>query len=88
MSINRVWNALGPLEARDAFAAHIADYHPRIAAVVNAIDTARHTDSGAAAVWNDRMAAWRTACLRVVTLLDAAGLLAERWSGKRAADLM
>jgi AcrR family transcriptional regulator len=82
------------LEAPDALSAlrewtrHLARYHPRILAVVRAVDRARRTDADAAALWEHAMGAWHQACHTLAEALSREGLLADPWTVDGAADLL
>lgn len=87
-SLARIWDAPSALAALDGFAAHVADYHGRIAAAVEAADRARRVDEAAGTVYADRMQAWRDVCRRIVEWLDREAFLAAGWSVGEAADLL
>lgn len=84
----RIWDAPDAYAALDAFTRHVAEYHPRIAATVRAVDGARRTDPDAAALWSDRMDAWHGMCRRLAEWLHRDGVLAERYSVEEAADVL
>lgn len=87
-SLRRVDDAADGGAALDAWAAHVAAFHPRVLAVDAALRRVRDTDPGAAAhvarVDRDQLAA----CRRVTDRLAAEGVLADAWSPARAAELL
>lgn len=77
----------GP-SALDAWATHVARYHARIRPVAQAVDRARRTDEGAAALWSRAMTNWHRACRALAGRLAEEGLLSAPWTAETAADLL
>jgi len=87
-SLQRVDDAPDAGAALNAWATHVATFHPRVLAVDTALRRVRDTDPDAAAhvarVDDDQLAA----CRRVADRLAADGVLADVWPPPRAAELL
>jgi AcrR family transcriptional regulator len=87
-SLQRVDDAPDAGAALNAWATHVATFHPRVLAVDTALRRVRDTDPDAAAhvarVDDDQLAA----CRRVADRLAADGVLADGWPPPRAAELL
>lgn len=87
-SLARVWEAPDSLTALDLWAAHLADYHPRLMAVDLALQQAQATDE-AAALHRARVGeAQMDNCRRLARWLKKDGQLASPWTTKTAADVL
>jgi AcrR family transcriptional regulator len=87
-SLARVWSAPDAGAALDAWAAHLADYHPRLLAVDRAIEQARHRDPDAAAHRRRVVAEKLRSCRRLARRLDQDGRLAAPWTVESATDML
>jgi AcrR family transcriptional regulator len=87
-SLQRVDDASDAGAALNAWANHVATFHPRVLAVDTALRRVRDTDPAAAAhvarVDEDQLAA----CRRVADRLAADSALADGWPPARAAELL
>jgi AcrR family transcriptional regulator len=87
-SLARVWSAPDAGAALDAWAAHLADYHPRLLAVDRAVERARHRDPDAAAHRRRVVAEKLRTCRRLARRLDQDGRLAAPWTVESATDML
>lgn len=87
-SLERVWSAPDATAALDAWAAHLADYHPRLLAADRAITRARHRDVDAAAHHERVVGAQMHNCRRLAEWLDREHRLASGWSVETATDML
>ncbi|MFZ0214662.1 MAG: helix-turn-helix domain-containing protein [Candidatus Dormiibacterota bacterium] len=87
-SVARVWDAPDAAGALDAWAAHLARYHPRLLAVDRAVERVRHVDPDAAAHRKRVVAEKLRNCRRLVARLQAEGRLAAPWTGESAGDML
>lgn len=87
-SLQRVDDAPDAGATLNAWATHVATFHPKVLAVDTALRRVRDTDPAAAAhvarVDDDQLAA----CRRVADRLAADGVLADDWPPPRAAELL
>ena len=84
----RVWQCEDAAAGLDEWARHIARSHPRILAVLRAIERASGADDDAAELWRTTMGHWRTTCRRLAAWLHDDGRLAEPWTVATAADML
>ncbi|WP_162606662.1 TetR/AcrR family transcriptional regulator [Jiangella asiatica] len=87
-SLQAVWDSPDAVSAVAEWAAHIARAHPRILAVSRAVESARHDDPGAAAMWEYTMSNWLRGCTRLVAWLERDGVLHPGLTVRTAADLL
>jgi AcrR family transcriptional regulator len=87
-SLDRVWSAPDAVAALDAWAAHLADYHPRLLAIDRAVEDARHRDPDAAAHRRRVMTEKMRNCRRLARRLDRDGQLATEWTVESATDML
>jgi AcrR family transcriptional regulator len=87
-SLARVWAAPDAAAALEQWAAHLARFHPRIAAVDLAATRAADSDPDAARHRAQVGADQQAACRRLAGWLAADGVLAEPWTAPTAADLL
>lgn len=87
-SLERVWSAPDGVAALDAWAAHLADYHPRLLTVDRAIMLARDRDADAAAHRERVFTAQMRNCRRLAEWLDHDHRLATGWSVETATDML
>jgi AcrR family transcriptional regulator len=87
-SLRPVLQAPDGLIALKEFTNHLASYHPRILAVVQAVDRARRSDEAARALWDRAMEAWHRACRTLVERIAEEGRLSPGWSREEATDLL
>ncbi|HEX5501446.1 MAG TPA: TetR/AcrR family transcriptional regulator [Thermomicrobiales bacterium] len=76
------------VEALDAFVDFWGHYIPDMYGLARALLDARATDEGAAAAWDDRMAAVRGGCRLIVAALARDGTLAPGWTPDEATDTL
>jgi AcrR family transcriptional regulator len=87
-SLERVWAAPDGASALDAWASHLAEYHPRLLAVDRAVERVRHDDADAAELRRRVVAAKLHAARRLARRLDEEGRLAAPWTAGTAADML
>ena len=87
-SLERVWSAPDAVTALDAWAAHLADYHPRLLAVDRAVERVRHEDPDAAAHRRRVVAEKLRNCRRLARWLKEDGRLGAEWSVQSATDML
>jgi AcrR family transcriptional regulator len=87
-SLARVWSAPDAGAALDAWATHLADYHPRLLAVDRAVEQARHRDPDAAAHRRRVVAEKLRSCRRLARRLAQDGRLAAPWTVESATDML
>lgn len=87
-SLGRVWSAPNAAAALDAWAEHLAHYHPRLLAVDRAIEQASREDPDAAAHRRRVVAEKLRHTRRLARWLDRDGLLAPEWTVGAAADML
>ena len=86
-SLARVWEAEDAVTALDAWAAHLADYHPRLMAVDTALQRAER--SGPVDEHRAKVAAAQLDnCRRLAAWLADDGRLAARWTVATATDVL
>jgi AcrR family transcriptional regulator len=87
-SLQPVRDAPDAVAALDAFAGHLARYHPRIRAIDLALLRARDDDADVAALVEQGMQGWHDGCRRIARGLADEQRLAEPWTVDTAADLL
>jgi AcrR family transcriptional regulator len=87
-SLQKVWDAPDALATLREWAEHIARSHPRILAVLHAVERARHTDPDAAELWDTTLTNWRKGSRRVIERLGAERRLAPPWTADTATDML
>jgi AcrR family transcriptional regulator len=88
VSLQEVWEAPDAGAALDAWAAHLARYHPRLLDVDRALQGVWRRDPDAA-VHRRRVVAEKLAnCRRLARRLDDEGRLARAWTADSAADML
>jgi AcrR family transcriptional regulator len=87
-SLEPVWQAADAEAALDAWAAHLARYHPRLVAVDRAVTQAAPRDPDAAAHRVRVSANQRTTCTRLAKALADEGRLAAAWTVETASDML
>jgi AcrR family transcriptional regulator len=87
-SLQQVWDRSDSLSALTEWAHHIARSHPRILAIMLAVEHARHTDGDAAQLWQKAQGGWLKGSQRLMTWLADEGHLAQPWTAETAADMM
>jgi AcrR family transcriptional regulator len=87
-SLGPVWAAPDAAAALDAWARHLARFHPRILAVARAIERVRRVDPDAAAHWRLVMADQQACCQRLAAWMARERRLAPPWTVPTAADML
>jgi AcrR family transcriptional regulator len=87
-SVSAVWEAPDAVAALDAWAQHLARYHPRLLAVDRAVQRVWRHDPDAAAHRERVVAAKLANCRRLARWLAQEGRLASAWSTEAAADML
>jgi AcrR family transcriptional regulator len=87
-SLREVWAAPDAIAALDAWAAHLARYHPRVLAVDRAVQRMWRLDPDAAAHRKRVVAEKLSNCRRLARRLDDEGRLAGGWTPESAADML
>lgn len=87
-SLSPVWAAPDAAQALDAWARHLARFHPRILAVAREIERVRRADPDAAAHWELVMRDQQDCCRRLTDWLAHEQRLAPEWTRATAADML
>jgi AcrR family transcriptional regulator len=87
-SVERVWEARDAAAALDAWAEHLARYHPRLVAVDRALQRVWRSDPDARAHRRRVVAAKLDNCRRLADRLAGEGRLASCWTVDSAADML
>jgi AcrR family transcriptional regulator len=87
-SLEKVWAAPDSVSALDAWAEHLARYHPRLLAVDRAVQRTWRQDPDAAAHRAKVVAAKLRNCRRLARWLADEGRLAAAWTTESAADML
>lgn len=87
-SLDEVWASPDALSALDAWAEHLARYHPRRLAVDRAVQRTWRQDRDAAAHRARVVAAKLSNCRRLTRWLADEGRLADTWTTASAADML
>lgn len=87
-SLEPVWQAADAQAALDAWAGHLARYHPRLVAVDRAVTQAAPRDPDVAAHQRRVSAAQRATCTRLAQGLADEGRLAAPWTVETATDML
>jgi AcrR family transcriptional regulator len=87
-SVDRVWKAPNAAAALDAWASHLARYHPRLLAVDRAVQRVWRNDPDAGAHRQRVNAAKLANCRRLANRLADEGRLAEGWTTESARDML
>jgi len=87
-SLQPVSDAPDAVSALEEWAAHLARFHTRIAAVSGAIERVRFTDPAAAAHWDLVTEDRHRICRDLAARLDGEGRLAAPWTVDSAADML
>jgi AcrR family transcriptional regulator len=88
ISLQKVWDSPDAVAAVREWAHHIARSHPRILAILRAVEGARHTDPDANDLWQTTMRNWRKGSGRLVEWLTNEGRLAPQWTAETATDMV
>jgi AcrR family transcriptional regulator len=87
-SLAKVWASPDAVTALDAWAGHLARYHPRLLAVDRAVQRTWRADPDAAAHRAKVVAAKLSNCRRLARWLADEGRLADTWTTESAADML
>jgi AcrR family transcriptional regulator len=87
-SLRRVWDAPDAASALDAWAAHLAEYHPRLLAVDRAVERVRHHDADAVALRRRVVAQKLQNARRLARRLEQEGRLKAPWTTTTATDML
>lgn len=87
-SIQPVVDAPDAVAALEAFAAHLARYHPRILVIDLALLRAKDDDPDVAVLVEQGVAVWHEACRDIAQRLADERRLAAPWTVETAADLL
>jgi AcrR family transcriptional regulator len=87
-SLEQVWASPDAVSALDAWAEHLARYHPRLLAVDRAVQRTWRQDPDAAAHRAKVVAAKLSNCRRLARWLADEGRLADTWTTESAADML
>ena len=72
----------------DAFVSFWGEHVPLVYSVVQALWKDADKDGAAAAAWDDRMEATRSACAAAITAIESEGVLDPAWTAKTATDFL
>jgi AcrR family transcriptional regulator len=87
-SLEVVWESPDGISALDAWADHLATYHPRLLAVDRALQRVWRVDPDAAAHGERVVAEQLANCRRLARWLAGDGVLAQPWTVSSAADML
>lgn len=87
-SIQPVIEAPDSIAALEAFATHLANFHPKIRKIDAALMRAKDSDSDVALLVRQGMETWYDGCRQIAQRLADEGSLAEPWTVDTAADLL
>jgi AcrR family transcriptional regulator len=87
-SLSTVWAAEGAEDVLDAWAAHVARYHPRLIAVDRAVAVESRHDPDARAHRARSLQARTRSARRVIDRLAGEGRLADTWDRASATDML
>lgn len=87
-SMERVWTAPDAVAALDAWAQHLATYHPRVMPVDRAVSRVEAVNADAAAHRAHVSSKQDETCQRLARWLADEDLLADAWTVETAADLL
>jgi AcrR family transcriptional regulator len=87
-SLEKVWACPDAVSALDAWAEHLARYHPRLLAVDRAVQRTWRQDPDADAHRARVVAAKLSNCRRLARWLADEGRLADTWTTESAADML
>lgn len=87
-SVQRVFDAPDAVRALEAWARHLAEYHPRVMAVDQAVQRVERVNADAAAHRARVSAAQADTCRHVATRLHDEGRLAAGWTVDTATDAL
>jgi AcrR family transcriptional regulator len=87
-SLRPVIEATDALSALEAFAAHLAHYHPKILSIDRALLAEAGNDPDVNELVERGVRIWRDECRNLAARLADEGRLAEPWSVDTAADLL
>jgi AcrR family transcriptional regulator len=87
-SLETVWTAPNAVAALDAWAEHLAGYHPRLLALDRAVQRVWRSDPDAAAHRERVVAAKLTNCRRLARWLADEGRLANTWTTESAGEML
>jgi AcrR family transcriptional regulator len=87
-SLQEVWEAPDAVAALDAWAGHLARYHPRLLAVDRALQRVWRSDPDAAAHRERVVAEKLSNCRRLAGRLESEGRLAGGWTPESARDML
>jgi AcrR family transcriptional regulator len=87
-SSQRVMEAPDAIACLEAFAGHLALFHPKIQRIDHALLRAKDTDDDVAAMAEQGMQIWLDGCRRITQRLADENRLAEPWTVVTAADFL
>lgn len=87
-SVAPIWDAPDAAAALDAWASHLAEYHPKVMAVDRAVQLVEHVDADAARHRRRVSAEQEAICRRLASRVADEGLLAPGWTVDTATDLL
>lgn len=87
-SLQTVWTAPNAVAALDAWAEHLARYHPRLLALDRSAQRVWRSDPNAAAHRERVVAAKLTNCRRLARWLADEGRLANTWTTESTGDML
>jgi AcrR family transcriptional regulator len=87
-SVRPVSDAPDAAAALQAWADHVARFHPRILRIARAVQSMKDTDPDAAEHWRLVQEDWHRLCLRLAGRLHAEGASAPGWTVETMADML
>ncbi|HET7278928.1 MAG TPA: helix-turn-helix domain-containing protein [Dermatophilaceae bacterium] len=87
-SVRPVRNAPDAAAAIQAWAAHVARFHPRVLRIARAVQSMKDTDPDAAEHWRLVQDDWHRLCRLVARRMDAEKALASGWTVQTMADML
>jgi AcrR family transcriptional regulator len=87
-SVRPVHDAPDAAAALQAWAAHVARFHPRILRIARAVQSMKDTDPDAAEHWRLVQEDWHRLCLVLAGRVHDEGILAPGWTVRTMADML
>lgn len=87
-SVRPVGDAPDAAAALQAWADHVARFHPRILRIARAVQSMKDTDPDAAEHWRLVQEDWHRLCLRLARRLHGEGAPAPGWTVETMADML
>lgn len=87
-SLSSVWSSPDSVSALEAWARHIAEFHPKVMAATRAVEQVHRRDPDAAQHRDRYLREQYEACSRLASWLEGEGRLAKNWSAETASEML